>query len=333
MSAANGVAGLAQATGADFPQITAARRRTEQGLEERRRLLLESADDWDPSTAILLFGSWGRREVTGDSDDDFIVLSEREVVDGLRPSSAEVEPLLGGRGAGREGTFGTGAVGFDALRENIGLDADNNSNLTWRMLLMLESVAVWGEEVHRRARRALLAEYLEAHGTDYQPPRFLLNDLVRYWRTIAVDFEGKMRTREGEGWGLRNAKLRLSRKALFAGGLLPVLECRRHPAAAMLDHLDSRMELPPLDRIADAFREHDAIDSGVRALQAYDEFLGVLDNPEQRQELQQLGHDDRRESPLFERIKELGEIFEACLLSLLFDDPDLGRLTREYLIF
>jgi hypothetical protein len=90
--------------------------------------------------------------------------------------------------------------------------------------------------------------------------------VIRYWRTIAVDFESKMRARRGEGWGLRNAKLRRSRKALFAGGLLPVLECYRYPADGMLDYLDERMSLTPLDRIADVFVDHDALDVGVRAL-------------------------------------------------------------------
>jgi hypothetical protein len=157
--------------------------------------------------------------------------------------------------------------------------------------------------------------------------------VIRYWRTIGVDFESKMRDRKGEGWGLRNAKLRLSRKALFAGGLLPVLECYRHPSEAMLDYLDERMSVPSLDRIADAFADHGAVDPGVRTLRAYDEFLAILDDHVKRSELAALGPDDARESPLFTRIAELGKEFEAGLLSLLFDDPELRRRVREYVVF
>jgi hypothetical protein len=201
------------------------------------------------------------------------------------------------------------------------------------MLLMLESVAICGDSVHGDARRALIAGYLEANVKDHRPPRFLLNDLVRYWRTIAVDFESKMRARKGEGWGLRNAKLRLSRKALFAGGLLPVLECYRQPASDMLDYLDERMSVPPLDRLADAFVDRGALDPGVRALDAYDEFLAVLDDRARRRELSDLGVEEATESPLFARIAELGKEFEAGLLALLFDDPELRRWVREYLVF
>jgi hypothetical protein len=43
--------------------------------------------------------------------------------------------------------------------------------------------------------------------------------------------------------------------------------------------------------------------------------------------------DDARESPLFTRIAELGKEFEASLLTLLFDDPELRRWVRDYLIF
>jgi Putative nucleotidyltransferase DUF294 len=327
---ARGVARLEAAAGVRFPHITAAREETERRLAERSQQLATLAVD--PGAAVVLTGSWGRREVTSESDDDFIVLFSRDPEADARPTAESVAAALDSRSPGLEGIFHE-QVSLESLAGRIGRDEDSNANLTRRMLLILESVPVLGAGVHASARRTLLDGYLSAGGKDYRPPRFLLNDLVRYWRTIAVDFESKMRQRRGDGWGLRNAKLRLSRKNLFAGGLLPVLECYRFPATEMLDHLDERMAVPPLDRLADAFVDHGAIDPGVRALRAYDEFLAILDDHEKRAELQELTRTDRNESAVFARVSDLGNEFEAGLLALLFDDPELRRWVREYLIF
>jgi hypothetical protein len=330
VAADRGVSGLEAATGLHFPHITAARSETDRRLRERRRTF-ESVES-DRDATVVLTGSWGRHEITSESDDDFMVVFEGSPRERAQPSVDEVARALGGPPPGVEDIFGK-PVALDDLREKIGRDEDTNANLTRRMLFVLESVAVRGEDVHAQARTALLSGYLDANVKDFRPPRFLLNDVVRYWRTIAVDFESKMRARKGEGWGLRNAKLRLSRKALFAGGLLPVLSCYRYPAVDMLAYLDERMSVPPLDRIADAFIDHGAPDPGARALNAYDEFLAILNDSDLRKELSALGIDEARESPLFTRIAELGREFEAGLLTLLFDDPELRRWVRDYLIF
>jgi hypothetical protein len=201
------------------------------------------------------------------------------------------------------------------------------------MLFLLESVAVAGEAAHASARASLIDTYLAAHERDYRPPRFLLNDLVRYWRTIAVDFEGKQRARAGEGWGLRHAKLRFSRKVLFAGGLLPVLECAALPADDMPAFLAARLAEPPLDRIARAFLEHGMADAGARALRAYGGFLELLDDPRSREHLAGLSEADAEASPQFDRVRALGDDLQAGLLALLFEDYELERLVRDYLIF
>jgi hypothetical protein len=330
MHAVRGVARLEAATGVAFDRLTAVRSETERRLTERRERF--ATVEVDVGATVVLMGSWGRRELTSESDDDFMVLFEGGPRRDASPTIDVVADVLGGPAPGPEEIFGA-QVWLEDLRGKIGRDQDTNTNLTRRMLFVLESVPVCGEDAYARARRALLADYLEANVKDHRPPRFLLNDVIRYWRTIAVDFESKMRAREGAGWGLRNAKLRLSRKALFAGGLLPVLECRRLRTDGMLDYLDERMSVPPLDRIADAFVDHGAIDAGVRALGAYDAFLSILDDPQQRSTLKQLDTGQAADSPVFSRVAELGKEFEAGLLSLLFDDPELLRWVREYLVF
>ncbi len=324
------VVALAEHTGERFDSILAARARTAEGLAERRARLEGVVLDADAS--VVLLGSWGRHEVTSASDDDAIVLFCGAHRDHVRPEPGQVANLLGGPAPGPEGLFGATAW-LEDLAGNLGLEGDTNTILTRRMLFLLESVAIAGDGAYTAARDQLLAIYLAAHQRDYRPPRFLLNDLVRYWRTIAVDFEGKHRARSGEGWGLRFAKLRFSRKVLFAGGLLPVLECHALPAADMPGFLAERFAEPPLDRVARAFLDHGMADAGARALRAYAAFLDVLDDPAARSHLAALSESEAESSETYVRIRELGDDLQAALLALLFEDPELERLVRDYLIF
>lgn len=287
----------------------------------------------DPRACIALFGSWGRHELTDHSDDDWAILVDGAEVDAIRPSPAEVGRVLGTgeRKPGTQEVFG-GAVFCDHLVERIGLDADDNRNLTTRMLLLLESLAVANEPAHRDCRDRVLGGYLDESVKDYRPPRFFLNDLIRYWRTICVDFVGKEREAAGEKWALRNLKLGTSRKILFAGGLLPILLCHRYQAVDIRRYLAEALIQPPADRIAAAFLDLDAIDAGVRAMGAYDRFLGMIGDHALREELERLSRREAQGSVAFEQGRRLGAELEQGLLSLLFETR-LEPLVREYGIF
>jgi hypothetical protein len=319
---------LSEASGREFPNLLAARKRTRLGLERRRHSLADL--DLDADAAIVLMGSWGRAEVTNESDDDFMLLVRGEERPDVRPSLEDVTKVLD-KSPGTQGTFGQ-LVASTPLIERIGLEDDANSNHTRRMLLLLESVPAAGEAVHEAVRSAVIDRYLDASIKDYRPPRFLLNDLIRYWRTMCVDFAGK--EHEGpEKWGIRNAKLRTSRKVLFAGGLLPVFECAKHQREAMPDALKAQMRLPPTDRIAQVFIDHAAADLGGRALGAYDDFVGLLDDSAFRMELSEVTRSTSGASEAFRESARLGSELERGLLALLFETNDLSKLAREYVVF
>jgi hypothetical protein len=109
--------------------------------------------------------------VTSESDDDFMVLLEGAPRNKRATAIDRVAEALQARAPGREEIFGT-QVWLEDLRGKIGRDEDTNTNLTRRMLFVLESVPVCGEAVYMNARRALLAGYLEANVKHHRPPRF-----------------------------------------------------------------------------------------------------------------------------------------------------------------
>jgi hypothetical protein len=285
---------------------------------------------------VVLFGSWGREELTEESDDDWAVLSEAGAepgaVDGALERSRRVLGVAE-RGPGPQESFGVAIACADLVR-NIGLDADTNANLTRRMLLLLESRAVVGGDTHARCVGRVLDAYL-GHGVrDYRPPRFLLNDLVRYWRTMCVDFEGKRRSADGDDpkYATRNAKLRTSRKVLFAGGLLPVLLCHTKAAEEMPAFLSRQLACSPVDRLAAAFIQQGAVAEGVRALRAYDRWIGLMGDASARAELATLREATRDDSALFAQIREIGDELQRGLLALLYE-TGLSPLTRQYGLF
>jgi predicted nucleotidyltransferase len=319
-----------------FPNLVAARAYTSRKVEEYTKLVGEV----DPSTglSVVLFGSWARDELTEHSDDDWAVLASRSFGAGDR-EVAEVqqkaERVLGTeeRRPGSQDVFGVPFSCADLI-DHIGLDEDTNTNLTRRMLLLLESRPIAGHDAYRECWDRVLGDYLDYQMKSHSPPRFLLNDLVRYWRTICVDFEGKRRNAEGDDpkYASRNAKLRTSRKVLFAGGLLPALLCQLKEASEIPGFLRRQFSSPPTDRLAAAFLQQGAVAEGVRAMLAYDRWLGLLRDASAREELASLRADTRDGSPLFREIREIGDELQRGLLALLYETR-LSPLTRWYGLF
>jgi hypothetical protein len=256
---------------------------------------------------------------------------------------------------GRSGIFGKMAGSHDLVHK-IGGEDDLNSNTTRRILLLLESTPVGNREAYDRVRRQILRRYLEddrgirCGSGRVRIPRFLLNDLTRYWRTVTVDFVYKQRVDGDNKWALRNPKLRMSRKLVYATGLLHCFFCHLDPAAAharsllepkgdvsaLADYLEKQLSRAPLEILAQACIERKIAQETARAVfDSYNRFLAILDDDAKRAELDKAaGHAGLRNSKVWEEVRAVSRPFHDGLVNLfLNDDQELRMLTMKYGVF
>lgn len=305
-------------------------------------------------TTLVVFGSLARHEFTDGSDVDWTLL-----VDGpADPYHQTAAQRITGRmremqlpppAAG--GPFGSVTFSQDLIH-NIGGDDDTNRNTTQRLLLLLESAPIGNAGAYERVIANVLARYVEEDivspgDTPNRVPRFLQNDISRYWRTVAVDFAHKRRARGAAGWALRNAKLRMSRKLMYAAGLLSCFSCDAalrpaagrqpwHDAQQVVEHLATMVRSTPLDIVASVVLSYFGELSGAagRLFGAYDEFLGMLHDPEIRSHLKRLPPSQADTDPVYLRARELGTRFQDALTEIFFHaDTPLRGLTTRYGVF
>lgn len=306
-------------------------------------------------TAVVGFGSLARDEWTSGSDLDWTLLIDGQVstdhLDAVQSIRGLVEEL-GHKGPGPSAVFGGAAFSHDIVHR-IGGDLDTNRITTQRVLLLLESAKVRASsEVRSRISRALLQRYvgedLYYRASPRRLPRFLLNDVVRYWRTMAVDYAQKRQER-GDGWALRNIKLRMSRKLIFAAGLWMCLSCEVRPSptladvaeddadafeASLIDHLVPFISKPPLEILAGALRDMDAAALAGKIFGPYDQFLAILDNREQREHLKGLAVDEAAEDSVFKEARQIAGQFQDGLAALFFGtDDDLTKAAQTHGVF
>lgn len=337
--------------GADWPFIAGARAKAQSTIAQLRADVSWLAP---PDTTMVVYGSLARHEFTDASDIDWTLLvdgmADPEHQDRAQRIAARLD-ASGFKAPAAGGAFGNLTFSHDLIHR-IGGEDDSNHNTTQRLLLLLESLPLSTPEAYDRVVNAVLTRYIEEDlvgpgDTPYRVPRFLQNDVARYWRTMAVDFAHKRRVRAARGWALRTAKLRMSRKLMYAAGLLSCFSCevafgqsrRRHPAQGAMDvveFLSGMVRSTPLDILAQAVLLYfgELSGAGRTLFGAYDEFLKLLHDTDRRAHLERLLPTDADGDAEYQHVREMGTRFQDGLTELFFSGgTPLGRLTTRYGVF
>lgn len=337
----------AKLVGAELPALEEASKTSQRLLGEYKRLLDEKFSKDRPDdlekTDVVLLGSIAREECSFQSDCDYYVLQH-----GARPHTTRrlitamerIQRDFQLAEQGGQGVFGEIVVAAN-LYERIGLELDSNTNITRRVLLLSESKPVTQGKTHTAVIDNILsrycADYITLNRSKSSPakvPRYLLNDLVRYWRTMTVDF-GTKRWRTGDSH-LRLAKLRITRKILFAGPLATVLIAPKSIDTndKLQSYLKKSLAAPPLAQIAKhvgsmSKKSQKAVKI---LLQNYDQFISILSG-HKRDVLKGTRGDSKSREELREQCQEIGNKIQSSLEQIFYNDPLFKDSFKKYAVF
>ncbi|MGD0143136.1 MAG: hypothetical protein ABSC92_08260 [Rhizomicrobium sp.] len=315
--------------------MTTPYQRAKQFSDLKLETLRASAGSIVPSNAaVITCGSFARREASILSDIDYFV-----VLPGTRPATVTAPPAwlatldaaikaIVPKAPADDGAFKKVDY-FDDMLHNIGGNDDSNGKITRRILLLLEGEWLANESAFRNLRHEVLKRYIQDTITDHQLALFLLNDIIRYYRTVAVDYEFK--TEEmSKPWAIRNIKLIFSRKLLYASGLFSVAMTADHAYADKIGTLEKFFELPELDRMIAICGEAPM----EKVAGCYNNFLEKLESPEFRTRLDLLSKDQSgRRDEEFRKLKNEGHHFTRHILALFENTFGSVHPIRRAVIF
>jgi hypothetical protein len=328
--------------GDSVPGLGAAIRRSQETTDRMRAAL--SDFDAGGTMDVVAFGSLARQEYTTASDVDYLVL-----VDAMPPDPAAPRALLRRikecvaaealaddtpKAPGTSGLFGR-AIGIFDIINQVGLEGDTNSTHTVRMEIIQESISLLNNELHARIMGSTLRRYITLFDVPLgNPPRFLLNDMLRYWRQITVDYQAKAPVGGEEPKAvLRYLKLLTTRKNFIASSILPLI-APRDGTVPWESYLKDIYAVPPLARLATVTRNApDVVLDDVRTVfSTIDLFIQRTDSKEKRERLEKIPWETRKQDDGYQELREAARGLQHAFESIFLGWSDVAGQTRKYLL-
>jgi predicted nucleotidyltransferase len=271
------------------------RESTNQRFEELRAGLYDAAARIDGKACAYATGSFARGEAGQFSDLDLFIVGlgnrAQRSLNRLDEICLKADLIRVTRELGIPEFSGDGAYlshfTVDELIEGLGKPEDDATNtFTARLLLLLESRPLLGEEVYN----GVIAQVVSAYWRDYEDhksafmPAFLTNDILRLWRTFCVNYEARTATepaKEKAKRKLKNFKLKHSRLLTCYSGLLYLLSLYRRKGTVTPKDAIDMVKLSPTQRLAWLKVEEQSSDVSELVdalLQKYETFLGTTDD-------------------------------------------------------
>lgn len=284
---------------------------------------------------VAIAGSFGRLEGSLRSDADYVLVvsdGKDAAVEADRQELQSAISKLGVDPPNKSGVFATARTPAELI-ETVGDPREHVDQLGKRLLLLLESRPVFGAGQYDTLLGSIFDKYAEYPRADHAKEFvFLLNDLIRYFRYICVNYQANF-WRENEKWALRNLKLRHSRVVMYAGLLFLIGEASRYQDDRKLSTVRDGLRLTPLERLAKVYELSG--DFGFpRVLGLYNVFLSRVSDANWRRRITAVDYQDRYSLPEFSEMKANSDSLVAELTRFVW--PRRGSWSDrfyEYLVF
>ncbi len=201
-------------------------------------------------------------------------------------------------------------------------DDDSTNAFTARMLLLLESQPVYDPMLYASLLERIVGFYYRDFGDHAANfvPGFLINDILRFWRTLTLNYEhhrlklqdltgDELRSKKAAS-ALKNYKLKVSRMATCFS---MVANLSSEPRPVTIDTVLELCRMPPAERLKRLDgRGERAKDIVAKLEDAYEEFLQDVQRPEDVL-LEEFAHDDARRDKLTRAAAYGGLIYELLV--------------------
>lgn len=328
------------------PALFAARAYSCSKLADLRRLLSGSAEQLGPVETVALVGSLGRLEAHGGSDFDVIVVASNDQdLDGepVRQAMDAVLARLADSGLRQPkawGIYRQPTTERELCDPNaLGSLVESANVFGKRIQLLLDAQPVYGDTAFRELQRSVLQWYATGF-VEHDPEAewvYLLNDLMRYFRSYAAWQQYEFKHEPSSSWYSRIAKLQHSRVLTYAGLLVLLGECSRE-RSDKIGWLARHLVMTPVERIAFAYLRAQTVGFD-RVMLAYERFAAVWNDPAARQFLLMEGPRSVSElpapmTPVFTDVLQAAEQMKDELITFISKrSADWSPAFRRYLWF
>ena len=140
---------------------------------------------------------------------------------------------------------------FDDYTKWLGTREDDFRNtLTGRLLLLLESKCLVGEVLYCRLIDSVVEDYFKDFpvNSDKFIPAFLVNDILRMWRTFCVNYESRRKKGNSDS-RIKNLKLKYSRMLTCYSAILWILHIYVKNGTVSPDDIKMIVSKTPTERL------------------------------------------------------------------------------------